>query len=72
MPMFDISLSMVTTRQKVIIYRGNVWILHLSVLDKSGKEQFEQVISAFQGDMSAAAAQLSIDPRLRLEYSRLI
>lgn len=44
----------------------------LSVLDKRGKEQFEQVISAFQGDMSAAAAQLSIDPRLRLEYSRLI
>ncbi|AOR59407.1 hypothetical protein [Pectobacterium parmentieri] len=44
----------------------------LSPLDKRGKEQFEQVISAFQGDMSAAAAQLSIDPRLRLEYSRLI
>lgn len=44
----------------------------LSVLDKRGKEQFEQVISAFQGDMSAAAAQLSIDPRLRLEYFRLI
>ncbi|MEE3664923.1 hypothetical protein V2I52_24015 [Brenneria sp. g21c3] len=44
----------------------------LSPLDKRGKEQFEQVISAFQGDMAAIAAQLSIDPRLRLEYSRLI
>ncbi|MFE8149336.1 hypothetical protein RBA69_19225 [Brenneria goodwinii] len=44
----------------------------LSPLDKRGKEQFEQVISAFQGEMAAIAAQLSIDPRLRLEYSRLI
>ncbi|KMK19159.1 hypothetical protein ABW09_07185 [Pluralibacter gergoviae] len=44
----------------------------LSSLDQRGKARFEQVIASFQGDMSAFAAQLSIDPRLRLEYSRLI
>jgi len=44
----------------------------LSTLDQQGKEKFQQTISFFQGDMSALAAQLSIDPHLRLEYSRLI
>lgn len=44
----------------------------LSSLDQRGKARFEQVIASFQGDMSVFAAQLSIDPRLRLEYSRLI
>lgn len=44
----------------------------LSQLDTEGRSKFESAINALQGDVSAAAARLSIDPRLRLEYSRLI
>lgn len=41
-------------------------------LSSREQQQFDEVISAFQGDLSAAAARLSVDPRLRLEYSRRI
>lgn len=44
----------------------------LSDLDTSGREKFESAINALQGDVSAAAARLSVDPRLRLEYSKRI
>ncbi|MGE9552275.1 hypothetical protein ACQPT2_13875 [Erwinia amylovora] len=44
----------------------------LRALDSKGKEQFESAINAFQGDVSVAAARLSIDPHLRLEYSKRI
>jgi len=44
----------------------------LSALDSSGKAKFESAVNALQGDVSAAAARLSVDPRLRLEYSKRI
>lgn len=44
----------------------------LQVLDQQGHERFQSEINALQGDVAAAATRLSIDPRLRLEYSRLI
>lgn len=44
----------------------------LQSLDNSGREKFDEAISALQGDISTAAARLSIDPRLRIEYSKLI
>ncbi|WP_313825796.1 hypothetical protein [Leclercia sp.] len=44
----------------------------LSALDSDGKAKFESAINALQGDVSAAAARLSVDPRLRLEYSKRI
>lgn len=44
----------------------------LSTLDTSGREKFESAINTLQGDVSAAAARLSVDPRLRLEYSKRI
>ncbi|QKJ88301.1 hypothetical protein PMPD1_3381 [Paramixta manurensis] len=44
----------------------------LSPLNASRKEKFESSINALQGDVSAAAARLSVDPRLRLEYSKRI
>ncbi|MDI9220278.1 hypothetical protein QMZ30_05130 [Pantoea sp. EA-12] len=44
----------------------------LQSLDHSGREKFDEAISALQGDISTAAARLSIDPRLRIEYSKLI
>lgn len=44
----------------------------LSALDSDGKAKFESALNALQGDISAAAARLSVDPRLRLEYSRRI
>lgn len=43
----------------------------LNALDTKNREQFDAAINALQGDV-AAAARLSIDPRLRLEYSRRI
>ncbi|WP_324021021.1 hypothetical protein [Pantoea sp. JZ29] len=43
----------------------------LNALDTENREQFDAAINALQGDV-AAAARLSIDPRLRLEYSRRI
>ncbi|WP_246871033.1 hypothetical protein [Pantoea ananatis] len=42
----------------------------LNTLDTKNREQFDAAINALQGDV--AAAPLSIDPRLRLEYSRRI
>lgn len=44
----------------------------LSALDSDGKAKFESAVNALQGDVSAAAARLSVDPRLRLEYSKRI
>ena len=44
----------------------------LQSLDINGREKFDEAISALQGDISTIAARLSIDPRLRLEYSKLI
>ncbi|MFE0585379.1 hypothetical protein [Pantoea vagans] len=44
----------------------------LSALDSDGKTKFESAVNALQGDVSAAAARLSVDPRLRLEYSKRI
>jgi hypothetical protein len=44
----------------------------LNALDTKNREQFDAVINALQGDVADAAARLSIDPRLRLEYSRRI
>ncbi len=44
----------------------------LSALDTDGRDKFESAMNALQGDVSAAAARLSIDPRLRLEYSKRI
>jgi len=44
----------------------------LNALDTKNREQFDAAINALQGDVTAAAARLSIDPRLRLEYSRRI
>ena len=44
----------------------------LQSLDTNGREKFDEAISALQGDISTIAARLSIDPRLRLEYSKLI
>lgn len=44
----------------------------LNSMDSRGREQFEAAVNALQGDVSAAAARLSVDPRLRLEYSKRI
>lgn len=44
----------------------------LRELDTDGRDNFERAINALQGDVAAAAARLSVDPRLRLEYSKLI
>lgn len=44
----------------------------LRALDTDGRDSFERAINALQGDVAAAAARLSVDPRLRLEYSKLI
>ena len=44
----------------------------LSALDTDGRDKFESAMNALQGDVSAAAARLSVDPRLRLEYSKRI
>lgn len=44
----------------------------LRALDTDGRDNFERAINALQGDVAAAAARLSVDPRLRLEYSKLI
>lgn len=44
----------------------------LSALDTDGSDKFESAMNALQGDVSAAAARLSVDPRLRLEYSKRI
>lgn len=44
----------------------------LNALDTSGRDKFESVVNTLQGDVSAVAARLTIDPRLRLEYSRRI
>lgn len=44
----------------------------LSALDTDGRDKFESAINALQGDVSAAATRLSVDPRLRLEYSKRI
>ncbi|MDN4133775.1 hypothetical protein [Pantoea ananatis] len=43
----------------------------MNALDTKNREQFDAAINKLQGDVSAAAL-LSIDPRLRLEYSRRI
>ena len=48
---------------------GTAFSASLSSIEQ---QQFDEVISVFQGDLSAAAARLSVDPRLRLEYSRRI
>ena len=44
----------------------------LSALDTDGRDKFESAMNALQGDVSAAAARLSVDPRLRLEYTKRI
>lgn len=44
----------------------------LSAMDSQGRDQFQSAINVLQGDIAAASARLSIDPKLRLEYSRLI
>ncbi|WP_337014206.1 hypothetical protein [Pantoea sp. AS142] len=44
----------------------------LNSMDSRGRERFEAAVNALQGDVSAAAARLSVDPRLRLEYSKRI
>ncbi|KIC86670.1 hypothetical protein [Pantoea agglomerans] len=44
----------------------------LNSMDSRGRERFEEAVNALQGDVSAAAARLSVDPRLRLEYSKRI
>ncbi len=44
----------------------------LNALNTDGRDKFEGAINALQGDVSAAAARLTIDPRLRLQYARLI
>lgn len=44
----------------------------LHALDTDGRDKFESAINALQGDVAAAAARLSVDPRLRLEYSKRI
>ncbi len=44
----------------------------LNALDTSGRDKFERVVNTLQGDVSAVAARLTIDPRLRLEYSRRV
>ncbi|MBE4856174.1 hypothetical protein IM311_19090 [Enterobacter cloacae complex sp. P40RS] len=44
----------------------------LNALDASKRDKFDSAINALQGDVSAVAARLTIDPRLRLEYSRRI
>ncbi|MCY0775055.1 hypothetical protein OWK27_20415 [Enterobacter cloacae complex sp. 2022EL-00788] len=44
----------------------------LNALDASEHDKFDSAINALQGDVSAVAARLTIDPRLRLEYSRRI
>lgn len=44
----------------------------LSSLDSDGKAKFESAVNALQGDVSAAATTLSIDPPLRLKYSQRI
>ncbi|NEG58264.1 hypothetical protein [Pantoea agglomerans] len=44
----------------------------LNSLDSKSREQFDAAINALQGDVAAAAARLSVDPRLRLEYSKRI
>lgn len=44
----------------------------LASLDKEGQDKFRQAIAALQGDVSAAATVLYVDPKLRLEYSRRI
>lgn len=44
----------------------------LRALDTDGRDKFESAINALQGDVAAAAARLSVDPRLRLEYSKRI
>ncbi|CZV32330.1 hypothetical protein [Enterobacter cloacae] len=44
----------------------------LSALDTDGSDKFESAMNALQGDVSAGAARLSVDPRLRLEYSKRI
>lgn len=44
----------------------------LNSVNSQGREQFESAMNALQGDISAAAARLLIDPRLRLEYSKRI
>ncbi|MEH0888135.1 hypothetical protein [Enterobacter sp. UNJFSC 003] len=44
----------------------------LRALDTDGHDKFESAINALQGDIAAAAARLSVDPRLRLEYSKRI
>lgn len=44
----------------------------LNSVNSHGREQFESVLNALQGDISAAAARLLIDPRLRLEYAKRI
>ncbi len=44
----------------------------LGSLDSQGKQKFSSILNAFQGDVSLAAARLSIDPLLRLEYSKRI
>lgn len=47
-------------------------ISFLNSLDSKSREQFDAAINALQGDVAAAAARLSVDPRLRLEYSKRI
>lgn len=44
----------------------------LCSLDTNSKQQFESAIYALQGDLDAAALTLSLDPALRIQYSRLI
>lgn len=44
----------------------------LNALNASERDKFDSAINALQGDVSAVAARLTIDPRLRLEYSRRI
>lgn len=47
-------------------------IILLRALESNEKTKFEGAVNVLQGDVSAAAARLSIDPHLRLEYSKRI
>jgi hypothetical protein len=42
----------------------------LSALDTDGRDKFESAMNALQGDVSAAAARLSVDPAYALSTQK--
>lgn len=69
----SIFISMLVILGSLLALKGlEMDIALLSALDSHGKAKFESAINAQQGDISAAAARLSFNPRLRLEYSKRI